>query len=297
MEKAEACDERSEDRMRRCDLGWRRTRERTLLRSRRRKGPRPRGIREARARTTTSSRSASGLDGSFKAGPTTLPPRGRAGSCASFAGGCNASGRESRAGGPGVTASTGSDWSAWPNFHGHAPPSATPGRTSGSPPSARGRSRMDCRPCPDLCGGCAAMRIPAATGGRGSTTTRLRRPAWRREFDSRNRRDSNGVRFDQRQRCDAGVAELVDAPDLGSGAQKAWGFKSLHPHQKNGISGLRLDGHPAPYASVGHIRRTLHSVRLRARAMPVAFALRTNSCFHRRSADFSGPCGTWSARE
>ena len=28
----------------------------------------------------------------------------------------------------------------------------------------------------------------------------------------------------------AGVAELADAPDLGSGAQKAWGFKSLHPH-------------------------------------------------------------------
>ena len=28
----------------------------------------------------------------------------------------------------------------------------------------------------------------------------------------------------------AGVAKLVDAPDLGSGALKAWGFESLHPH-------------------------------------------------------------------
>ena len=30
----------------------------------------------------------------------------------------------------------------------------------------------------------------------------------------------------------AGVAELADAPDLGSGAQKAYEFKSLRPHQK-----------------------------------------------------------------
>ena len=30
----------------------------------------------------------------------------------------------------------------------------------------------------------------------------------------------------------AGVAELADAPDLGSGARKAYGFKSLRPHQK-----------------------------------------------------------------
>ncbi len=29
----------------------------------------------------------------------------------------------------------------------------------------------------------------------------------------------------------AGVAEWVDAPDLGSGADKAWGFESLRPHQ------------------------------------------------------------------
>lgn len=28
----------------------------------------------------------------------------------------------------------------------------------------------------------------------------------------------------------ADVAELADAPDLGSGALRAWGFKSLHPH-------------------------------------------------------------------
>ena len=30
----------------------------------------------------------------------------------------------------------------------------------------------------------------------------------------------------------AGVAELADAPDLGSGTQKAYEFKSLRPHQK-----------------------------------------------------------------
>ncbi len=29
----------------------------------------------------------------------------------------------------------------------------------------------------------------------------------------------------------AGVAELADALDLGSSAQKAWEFKSLRPHQ------------------------------------------------------------------
>ncbi len=29
--------------------------------------------------------------------------------------------------------------------------------------------------------------------------------------------------------CHAGVAELADAPDLGSGG-RPWGFKSLHPH-------------------------------------------------------------------
>ena len=28
----------------------------------------------------------------------------------------------------------------------------------------------------------------------------------------------------------AGVAELVDAPDLGSSGRKPWGFKSLRPH-------------------------------------------------------------------
>ena len=39
------------------------------------------------------------------------------------------------------------------------------GRTSGLPSSTRGRSRMDYLPCPDLCGGCAAMRIPTATAG------------------------------------------------------------------------------------------------------------------------------------
>ena len=29
---------------------------------------------------------------------------------------------------------------------------------------------------------------------------------------------------------DAGVAELADAPDLGSGG-RPWGFESLHPHK------------------------------------------------------------------
>ena len=33
----------------------------------------------------------------------------------------------------------------------------------------------------------------------------------------------------------AGVAELADAPDLGSGARKAYGFKSLRPHQNSAI--------------------------------------------------------------
>ena len=30
-------------------------------------------------------------------------------------------------------------------------------------------------------------------------------------------------------KCHAGVAELADAPDLGSGG-RPWGFESLHPH-------------------------------------------------------------------
>ena len=31
-------------------------------------------------------------------------------------------------------------------------------------------------------------------------------------------------------KCHAGVAELADAPDLGSGG-RPWGFESLHPHK------------------------------------------------------------------
>ncbi len=31
------------------------------------------------------------------------------------------------------------------------------------------------------------------------------------------------------------MAELADAPDLGSGARKAYGFKSLRPHQNDAI--------------------------------------------------------------
>ena len=39
--------------------------------------------------------------------------------------------------------------------------------------------------------------------------------------------------------ADAGVAELADAPDLGSGAPAAYEFKSLRPHQFSG--GCRKD--------------------------------------------------------
>ena len=44
--------------------------------------------------------------------------------------------------------------------------------TCGLPSSTRGRSRMVQRPRPDLRGGCAAMRIPTATGSRGWATAR-----------------------------------------------------------------------------------------------------------------------------
>ena len=55
-------------------------------------------------------------------------------------------------------------------------PSATLGRTSGLPSSTRGRSRMVQRPCPDLREGCAAMRIPTATEGRGAAMPPPTRP-------------------------------------------------------------------------------------------------------------------------
>ena len=55
---------------------------------------------------------ASGLDGSVKAGSTISPSRGRAGSCTSFATGGSACGCGRCVGGPSITASTGSDWSA-----------------------------------------------------------------------------------------------------------------------------------------------------------------------------------------
>ena len=44
------------------------------------------------------------------------------------------------------------------------------------PSSTRGRSRMVQRPCPDLRGGCAAMRIPTATEGRGAAMPPPTRP-------------------------------------------------------------------------------------------------------------------------
>lgn len=47
----------------------------------------------------------------------------------------------------------------------------------------------------------------------------------------------------------AGVAELADAPDLGSGAPAAYEFKSLRPHQ---FSGRMPEGSPmgiAPLAA------------------------------------------------
>ena len=117
------------------DLGRRRTRGRPLLRSGGRKGPQPRGIRDATARAER------------RVGHACL--RRRTGS-----------------GKP--HGSTGSDGSAGPRVLGRAPPSAAHGRTRGLPSSTRGRSRMDERPGPDLCGGCAVLRIPTVTGGGGA---------------------------------------------------------------------------------------------------------------------------------
>ncbi len=117
------------------DLGRRRTRERPLLRSGRRKGPN---------------------QGEF--GTPKHAPNAGSGTRATNGG----PDPESRRG------STGSDGSAGPRVRGRAPPSAAQGRIRGWPSSTRGRSRMDERPCPDRCGGCAAMRIPTVTGGLGN---------------------------------------------------------------------------------------------------------------------------------
>ena len=119
----------------------------------------------ANAGIATSGRSARGLDGSAKAGSTTSPSRVRAGSCAPFAAGCNACGCGRYACGPRVTTLTGSGWSPRPKSLGRVSPFATPGRTNGSPSNTRCRSRMDFRPRPVPCGGCAAMRTPTATAG------------------------------------------------------------------------------------------------------------------------------------
>ena len=60
--------------------------------------------------------------------------------------------------------------SACPKSCGHALQSATTHRrTSGLPSTTRGGSRTVYRPCPDLRGGCAGMRIPKVTEG-GSVT-------------------------------------------------------------------------------------------------------------------------------
>ncbi len=120
------------------DLGRRRTRERQLLRSGWRKGPQPRGIRDAKARAERS------------VGHACLRRRTGSGT---------------------PQGSTGSDGSAGPRVLGRAQSSAAQGRIRGLPSSTRGRSRMDERPCPDLRGGCAVLRIPTVTGGRGSATT------------------------------------------------------------------------------------------------------------------------------
>ncbi len=140
------------------DLGRRRTRERQLLRSGGRKGPQPRGIRDAKARAER------------RVGYACL--RRRTGS-----------------GKP--QGSTGSDGSAGPRFLGRAQSSAAHGRIRGWPSSTRGRSRMDERPCPDLCGGCAVLRIPTVTGGRGSATT----PPTRLECAFRHRSARNSKRL------------------------------------------------------------------------------------------------------
>ncbi len=116
------------------DLGRRRTRERPLLRSCWRKGPQPRGIRDAKARAERS------------VGQACLRRRTGSGT---------------------PQGSTGSDGSAGPRVLGRAQSSAAHGRIRGLPSSTRGRSRMDERPCPDLRGGCAVMRIPTVTGGEG----------------------------------------------------------------------------------------------------------------------------------
>ena len=141
------------------DLGRRRTRERQLLRSGWRKGPQPRGIRDAKARAER------------RVGHACL--RRRTGS-----------------GKP--QGSTGSDGSAGPRVLGRAQSSAAHGRIRGLPSSTRGRSRMDERPCPDRCGGCAVMRIPTVTGGRGSATTPPTRLecAFRRRSVGSSRRSS-----------------------------------------------------------------------------------------------------------
>ncbi len=115
------------------DLGRRRIRERQLLRSGWRKGPQPRGIRDAKARAERS------------VGYACLRRRTGSGT---------------------PHGSTGSDGSAGPRVLGRAQSSAAHGRIRGLPSSTRGRSRMDERPCPDLRGGCAGMRIPTVTCAR-----------------------------------------------------------------------------------------------------------------------------------
>ena len=92
----------------------------------------------ANAGITTSGRSARGLDGSAKAGSTTSPSRGSSRFLRAFRRRLQCLGCGCYAGGPRVTASTGSGWSARPKSFGRVSPFATRGRTNGSPPNTPG---------------------------------------------------------------------------------------------------------------------------------------------------------------
>ena len=71
------------------------------------------------------------------------------------------------------------------------------------------------RPSPDLRGGCAAMRIPTATEGRGSVTTTPTRPPVSSRFNGLSRRSARNLRAEQqsrdaitRGRCHSAIGNL-----------------------------------------------------------------------------------------